>query len=126
MVGSRFHRAAWLEENTSDHFLLFYLADSYADIHTHSHKNYPVQKCHHNESYFLLPKPLSGLAAYFQCQSMFALAADGTKQLAGVCKREYLFTNNPLITSDGQRDQTLGATQELALNESELEIWVLY
>lgn len=55
---------------------------------------------------------------------MCAPAADGTKQLAGACKREYVFTNNPLITSDGQRDQTSGAAQELALNETGLEIWV--
>lgn len=45
-------------------------------------------------------------------------AADGMKQLARVSEREYLFTNNPLITSDGQRDQTSAATQELALNET--------
>lgn len=71
-----------------------------------------------------LSTPVPGSAAYFQCQSMCVPAADGTKQLAGACEREYLFTNNPLITSDGQRDQTLGATQELALNETGLEIWV--
>lgn len=41
------------------------------------------------------------------------------KQLAAVSEREYLFTNNPLITSDGQWDQTSTSTQELALNESE-------
>lgn len=43
------------------------------------------------------------------------------KQLARVHEREYLFTNNPLITSDGQRDQTHGPTQELALNEAGLQ-----
>lgn len=47
-----------------------------------------------------------------------APAADGMKQLAGVSEREYLFTNNPLITSDGQWDQTSRPTQELALNET--------
>lgn len=73
---------------------------------------------------FPLPRPKLGSAAYFQCQSMCAPAADGTKQLAGACKREYLFTNNPLITLDGQQDQTLEAMQELSLNETELEIWV--
>lgn len=51
-----------------------------------------------------------------------AAAADGMKQLAGASEREYLFTNNPLITSDGQWDQTPGPTQELALNETGLEI----
>lgn len=71
---------------------------------------------------FPLPKPMLGSTAYFQCQSMCAPAADGTKQLAGVYEREYLFTNNPLITSDGQWDQTSGATQELAVNETGLEI----
>lgn len=55
---------------------------------------------------------------------MCAPAADGTKQLAGACKREYVFTNNPLITLDGQQDQTSKAMQELALNKTELEIWV--
>lgn len=44
------------------------------------------------------------------------------KQLARVSEREYLFTNNPLITSDGQRDQTWRATQELNLNETGLKI----
>lgn len=44
------------------------------------------------------------------------------KQLARAREREYLFTNNPLITSDGQRDQTRGPTQELALNETGLKI----
>lgn len=72
---------------------------------------------------FPLPQPGPGSAAYFQCQSVRAPAADGTKQLAGASEREYLFTNNPLITSDGQRDQTSGATQELALNETGREIW---
>lgn len=51
-----------------------------------------------------------------------APAADGMKQLAGVSEREYLFTNNPLITSDGQWDQTSRPTQELALNETGLKI----
>lgn len=51
-----------------------------------------------------------------------APAADGMKQLARVSEREYLFTNNPLITSDGQWDQTSRPTQELALNETGLEI----
>lgn len=45
------------------------------------------------------------------------------KQLAAVSAREYLFTNNPLITSDGQWDQTPVSTQELALNEIESEQW---
>lgn len=49
-------------------------------------------------------------------------AADGMKQLARVSEREYLFTNNPLITSDGQWDQTSRPTQELALNETGLKI----
>ena len=35
-----------------------------------------------------------------------AKAADGGKQLAGASAREYLFTNNPLFTSDGLPDQT--------------------
>lgn len=56
--------------------------------------------------------------AYFQCQNT---AADGMKQLAAVSEREYLFTNNPLITSDGQWDQTSISTQDLALNETESE-----
>lgn len=43
------------------------------------------------------------------------------KQLAAASEREYLFTNNPLITSDGQWDQTSISTQELALNETERE-----
>lgn len=51
-----------------------------------------------------------------------APAADGMKQLARVSEREYLFTNNPLITSDGQWDQTSRPTQELALNETGLKI----
>lgn len=70
-----------------------------------------------DESLVHSPRVVSS-AAYFQCQNT---AADGMKQLAAVSEREYLFTNNPLITSDGQWDQTSTSTQELALNETESE-----
>ena len=51
-----------------------------------------------------------------------AAAADGGKQLAGARAREYLFTNNPLFTSDGRRRSNgrrrRGSGRELALNET--------
>lgn len=50
-----------------------------------------------------------------------ATAADGMKQLARERECEYLFTNNPLITSDVQWDETSSATQESALNEAGLQ-----
>lgn len=41
----------------------------------------------------------------FSMSKSSAQAADGMKQLAQVSEHEYLFTNNPLITSAGGRDQ---------------------
>lgn len=47
----------------------------------------------------------SSWSLIFSMSKSSAQAADGMKQLAQVSEHEYLFTNNPLITSAGGKDQ---------------------
>lgn len=47
----------------------------------------------------------SSRSLIFSMSKSSTQAADGMKQLAQVSEHEYLFTNNPLITSAGGRDQ---------------------